>query len=544
MASNLFVSGVDLDTLLKPRGAASPISDTHIKVAGTDIAQRYKGSGIVGDRLAYNTNIRSGGVDITDLFMRDAYVEGPVITSQPTAATRNVGASMTLTTSATGTGTLLYQWRRDVGGGYVDAPGTSTNASYTIASLVSGDEGSYKCVVTDDVGFTDTNIVFETVNFLPSVDDQPDNGTLNIGNTASFTITIIEGKPTPATYQWERLIPGGSWSDVTSSTESSRFSGTTGLSVSFSALAGDHDSQFRCKVTNSVGTVTSAAATLSVNRPPVLSSSPSSASQNELTTLNLSCSAVGSPTLTYQWRRDIGAGYANAPGTSTNASYSISSLALGDQGDYKCDITNSFGSVTTSVATVTVNQNPYVTTDPVTAAFTWGTGPHAINCVAGGSGTLYFEWFLNNVSQNSPRVGNLSSTSDQVVWNPIYTASGGTWKCKVTNSNGGAYDTSAEATITVNDTAITLNTGSSTMVVGGHNYALNVGDWANLIVVLTTGSNPSYTWYKNAVFDHATIPGTSTEVGAAFTVTVGDQGDVWSVDISNGWGTVTASATI
>ena len=41
MPSNILVAGVDLDTLLLPIGANTPIVNVGIQVAGTDISQRY-----------------------------------------------------------------------------------------------------------------------------------------------------------------------------------------------------------------------------------------------------------------------------------------------------------------------------------------------------------------------------------------------------------------------------------------------------------------------------------------------------------------------
>jgi immunoglobulin I-set domain protein len=63
-----------------------------------------------------------------------------------------------------------------------------------------------------------------------------------------------------------------------------------------------------------------------------------------------SVQAVGAPTLTYQWHRD-GTAISNA----TNTSYTIAQVTTGDVAGYHVVITNSFGSVTSRVAQLTVS---------------------------------------------------------------------------------------------------------------------------------------------------------------------------------------------
>jgi hypothetical protein len=59
--------------------------------------------------------------------------------------------------------------------------------------------------------------------------------------------------------------------------------------------------------------------------------------------------AAGSPAPTYQWRKNL----VNIPG-QVNASYTITSTALADNGSYDCVVTNSCGSASSIPATLTV----------------------------------------------------------------------------------------------------------------------------------------------------------------------------------------------
>lgn len=66
MASGIRSNGADLDDLLLPIGAFTPIANVNIQVSGVDIANRYAGA---AHGTPYGTlNIQSGGVDIGTLF--------------------------------------------------------------------------------------------------------------------------------------------------------------------------------------------------------------------------------------------------------------------------------------------------------------------------------------------------------------------------------------------------------------------------------------------------------------------------------------------
>ena len=71
----------------------------------------------------------------------------PSITQQPQSQTSAQGSSVTFSVTAYGTDPLSYQWMKD--GFFVSG---ATNDSFTIASIVSSDEGDYSCLITNDFG--------------------------------------------------------------------------------------------------------------------------------------------------------------------------------------------------------------------------------------------------------------------------------------------------------------------------------------------------------------------------------------------------------
>jgi hypothetical protein len=83
---------------------------------------------------------------------------------------------------------------------------------------------------------------------------------------------------------------------------------------------------------------------------PTIISDPSSATRTVGQSVTFSVTASGNPAPTYQWRK------AGVPiSGATSSSYTIPSVQESDAADYDCVVTNSEGSDTSAVATLTVN---------------------------------------------------------------------------------------------------------------------------------------------------------------------------------------------
>lgn len=96
---------------------------------------------------------------------------------------------------------------------------------------------------------------------------------------------------------------------------------------------------------------TGAIGALQVAFAPTISDHPDNATKDVGESVTFSVVATGNPsTLTYQWRKD-GVNI----GGATSADYTIASVAEADAGDYDVVVTNSEGSATSNVATLTVN---------------------------------------------------------------------------------------------------------------------------------------------------------------------------------------------
>jgi hypothetical protein len=98
-----------------------------------------------------------------------------VITEHPTSQEKKEGEVVTFTVSATGGGTLSYQWQKDdqnlSDGGRISGTATST---LQIVDILQSDEGQYRCVATGNCGSATSNAGLLTVIMIAPPDFDKD----------------------------------------------------------------------------------------------------------------------------------------------------------------------------------------------------------------------------------------------------------------------------------------------------------------------------------------------------------------------------------
>ena len=168
----------------------------------------------------------------------------------------------------------------------------------------------------------------------PTIDRQPTNKRVSIGESATFTVRASGG--TPLLYQWQKNgvdIPGANQATY----------------VTPPATALDNGSLFGVTVSNGGGSVTSNSATLTVNLPPAITAQPLDKTVNVGQTAKFAVTATGK-SLTYQWRKN-GANISGA----LQRTYTTPPATSGDNGAlFSVVVTNPYGSVTSDNATLTV----------------------------------------------------------------------------------------------------------------------------------------------------------------------------------------------
>ena len=88
------------------------------------------------------------GTSVTSVADQFTYVSPPSISAQPASLTVNVGQSASFTVSASGTGTLTYQWQKLVNGTWTNING-ATSGTFTITAAAATDAGSYWVIVAN-----------------------------------------------------------------------------------------------------------------------------------------------------------------------------------------------------------------------------------------------------------------------------------------------------------------------------------------------------------------------------------------------------------
>lgn len=102
-------------------------------------------------------------------------------------------------------------------------------------------------------------------------------------------------------------------------------------------------------ITVSIGSVATRDLALTLQGPPAIVAQPAGLTNYNGTPATFTVSATGTAPLAYQWRKD-----STAIPHATNFTHYLPVIAPGDGGDYDVVITNAFGSVTSSVATLSV----------------------------------------------------------------------------------------------------------------------------------------------------------------------------------------------
>jgi hypothetical protein len=171
----------------------------------------------------------------------------PAITTQPASQTVNSGANVTFAVSATGTAPLSYQWMK--GGANISG---ATTASLTLSSVTTASAGSYTVQVSNSSGSVTSAAATLTVNAVagaPSITTQPASQTVTVG--ANVTFTVAATGTAPLSYQWML--------------NSANISGATTATLTRSSVTTANAGSYTVLVSNSAGSVTSAAAVLTVN---------------------------------------------------------------------------------------------------------------------------------------------------------------------------------------------------------------------------------------------------------------------------------------
>ncbi|MEY2878661.1 MAG: hypothetical protein RLZZ15_1041, partial [Verrucomicrobiota bacterium] len=254
--------------------------------------------------------------------------------------------------------------------------------------------------------------------------------------------------------------------------------------------------------------------------PPAIASSPQGQTVTVGGSVTFSVVASGTPAPALQWRKDG----ANLPGATASALV-LGNAQLADAGNYTVVATNSAGTATSAVATLTVtpaNVAPFVLAPPADRTVTAG-GSVTFSVVANGFPAPTHPWR----NDGAPIAGAVGST---LTLGNVQAADAGAYIVVASNSAGTV--SSAPATLTVNPAPavplITLHPLSHTV---------SPGEFVTLKAEAVGVPAPRLQWKK----DGAEIPG-ATAAALTLSEITGAHAGSYTFTATNSTGTVTSTA--
>ena len=461
----------------------------------------------------------------------------PNIVIQPANPAVPIGSNIVLMATGTGANPMSYQWRKD-GADLTDGGNISgaTTSALSLANLQFGDVGTYSVVVTNIYGsITNSTTLRVTVpagswvkwdaisggnghwykavvnttglnwmqadqaahsdgGYLATITSAAENSfVFNVVNDPQFFsgngnngsgpalggIRTNSASPASADWTWETGEP---WSYTAWGPGQPDSLSETRLEF-WSGIQGNPSPNW-----NNLSPIDSNLGGYIVEREdfPSILYQPTNATVAVGTNASFMVVALGSPTLTYQW-----AAHGTNIDGATNAVLTLTNVQYAHAGNYFVTVSNAFGTVISSNATLTVMAPPAITQSPTNLTLTAGATA-TFNTMVTGDPPLSYQWQFNGAPlSDSIRVAG-SATTTLTVSN-VQTSDAGNYTLTVTNPVGSAISTTAILTVLTPPAITTQPIGRSTPL-----------GLTNIFAAAASGTAPlSYQWQLNGT----NIPG-------------------------------------
>jgi hypothetical protein len=344
-----------------------------------------------------------------------------VVGLEPQVQLAAAGSSVTLVGAATGSPLPSYQWRRNG----VPIPG-ATGTTLALVNVSAADAAAYTFVATNAAGSATSAQTVLTVQppavqlVAPAITLQPVSRTADAGTSVTFAAAASGSSPA---LQWRK--------------NGSPIADATGTTLTLRSISANDAGSYTFSASNSAGTATSNAATLTVNTgmPPVIASHPVSQSRTSGTSVDFVVAASGTPAPAFQWRKNG----VSLPG-ATAATLRLHSLTTNDEATYTVVVSNRLGSVTSKPATLTIQAPPQITLQPVSQSASAGSNVKFIVGATGRPAPTY-QWLRNGV----PIAGATAATLSLVEAMP---EAAGAYSVVVRNAAGSVVSSPAQLTVT------------------------------------------------------------------------------------------------
>ena len=285
-------------------------------------------------------------------------------------------------------------------------------------------------------------------------------------------------------------------------------------------------------MTNSVGTVYSNAATLTIKLLPKISNQPTNVTVKAGSTAAFTVTATGAQSYQWQYRRNASDTWKSA-GDSGNktATLKVTASASKDGYQYRCAVKNSVGTVYSNAATLKAVVKPTITTQPKKVTVNEGS---TATFTVKASGAQSYQWqYRKNAGDTWKNATDSGSKTATLKVTASAGKNGYQYRCAVKNIAGTVY--SSTVTMTVN-TRPTITKQPANVTVSEGNTAT--------FTVKASGAQ-SYQWqYRKNANDTWKTSGSSGNKTATLKVTASAvlNGFQFRCVVNNSVGTVYSSA--
>ncbi|XP_060078232.1 hemicentin-1-like, partial [Ylistrum balloti] len=389
------------------------------------------------------------------------------------------------------------------GGGLVSSP------SLIIYNVDGNDASSYICQATNSLGTSESGIMDLTVRGnIPSVMINSSAYDVFLGDTAILQASVSASVGWEiTTVYWKRSMSNNV--TITLSIDGDKYEGgsVSSPTLTINQVDSGDEGNYVCYAVNSIGISKSGTITLSViGSTPTITVPTTSYSGTTGSTIELSCSVSGSPSVTSVFWQKLsssnvyttlsidGSNYGGS--TTSSPSLLIYNANSADAGSYLCKASNSLGtsqsaaisvSVSGTVPTVSISQSSYSASfgSTITLICSVSASPAASNVFwqRTSSGVT------NSVTIDNSKYGGSLTSSPSLVINSVDSSDNGIYVCFATNSVGTGQSSQTTLTVTGNVPTVTVSQSS---------YSVNFGTSVTLGCSIT--ANPSHTsvfWQRN-----------------------------------------------
>jgi hypothetical protein len=395
------------------------------------------------DEIPYRVLVTAG---TTQLISNNATIvlgTPPVISEPPVNTGAILGGSASFSVVASGNPALSYAWSQngvplsDTGGNIMGSnTSTLVLTNIQLANVTVGNSaGTFTVTVSNLLGTASASANL-TVGAAPVIVTEPVSQNPVLGGNVVFQVSA-NATPAP-TYQW--------YNNGVAVTNGARITGAQGSQVSITNVQLSDFGNYTVTVTNSVGNVTSTPAVF-LPVVPLILASPANATVISGGNASFTVSAVGVPTLTYQWYVN-GVALSDGGGISGsgNSTLTLTGVRGTSSGNYDVVVANGGGSNTSAGAFLSVS--PGLTVAPHDTTVT--AGQDAVLTVgADGSGNLTYQWYFNGtaLTNNSTISGVNTPVLDIGDTVPGNTGSSGNYSVKISNTYGNITTEAANLTV-------------------------------------------------------------------------------------------------